>query len=350
VQDMIMQSTNTWMTKNSVKQILKPRKLTSPDFMIYLSRMPNIYGNFDTHDYLRRYTSSLVEQLFSEAEIHISEQKLLEKIRHENTTGGNAADLEKLYSAINGSGYISVPYLSGNKVTGRLFPSKSVINPVTLSDEDILETITTRFDNGSIVVLDFKTFEPKIIGKIINYPISNDLHQLAADVLQCSRDAAKKVNNMIFYGSSVGSIAKELTSLGADSKVAERYLDMMFPIMQGISTYRLALEEEWARTGYITTIYGRRVWVKSKSAVLNNAIQAAATDIFNAVALRIFDYLRLRYSKLFMHRFDSYYIDVHPDETEVVDEIADIMRDGLTDIEFDVSMQAGRNLNELRTL
>lgn len=349
VQDIIFSETNTWITKESVKSMLKPHKLTTPEFMLYISRIPNIYTHFDSKDYISRFNSSIVEQLFSEAEIHFSVQNLLSEIKKENKAGGNPDQLEKIYSALNNDGNLAIPYLSRNKVTGRLFPLRSVVNPVTVSDSRILESISSRHEDGSIFVFDFKTFEPTILNHVCGLSISNDLHQLASEILDCPRDNAKKLNNMIFYGASSKSIADELNDLNAGSISIERYLTMMLPIIRGISSYRESLENEFEHKGYITTIFGRKVWAKNKSSLLNNAIQTTASEIFNDAALKLFELLNGKQSKLFMHRFDAFYTDIHPNETSVVNEIADVMMNSLG-IEFGVSISAGRNLNNLRSL
>ena len=350
IQDIVFSSINCWVTKNTVKNMLMPRKkITTPEFMIYVSRILHLTSNdIDINDYMCRYNASIVDELFSNAKIHFSEEILIENIRRENSIGNNPSTLEKIYSTIDNLGYTRVSYVSRNKVTGRLFPSRSVFNPITTTDKKILEAITSRFENGTIAVFDFQMFEPQIISKIIGVPIPCDIHGVVGDILDCDREVAKKLNNMFFYGSSSKSITKILTDINAPNDKIARYLTLMTPIVSGISNYKKKLDTEFENNGYIKTVFGRKVWPRSRKNVFNNAIQATGADIFNSVALKIFDYLDDKASELFMHKFDSFYIDIHPKELGVIDDIIKIMKYGQNEIKFGVSVMLGQNLNELR--
>lgn len=349
VQDIVYSVLGEWVTKDSVKRMMHPYPLKTPEWMKYLSHLPGVYTEMEPDDYSRRFVANAVEDYFSKAKIHFDRAKLMSFIRERNKAGADAKSLEKIHSALDSSHNVCIPYLSRNKVTGRMFSQRGVFNPINESDPAVLSSITSRFENGIIASLDYSTFEPSIISGLVGVDIKDDIHDKAAGLLRVSRVDAKRVNNMLLYGAGAASIAKEFKSLGVVSDHVSDYLTMMLPITQAVAAYKLELESEFEANGYITNAFGRRIWVKSRSGVFNNAIQSVAVDIFNAAALRSFEYLDTKLSELFMHRFDSLFVDVHPSETEVLDQIVSFMVEGPKGT-FDVSVSVGPNLHELRAL
>jgi hypothetical protein len=347
ITDRIYTVSSLWLTKEDVVKLFKPiRKLTTPEFMIYASRAPQLYEEVDGKDYLRRVLSGELDQFFSRAQIYIDRDKLLAKIKQRNTSGVDAKALEKLYSGLDTNNTVQIPYCSRNKVTARMFPTGGVINPVNVSDRDILECITSRFDGGFIASFDFKQFEPRIIMHLLEVPAAGDIHQTAAGLLDTDRESAKKLNNMILYGAGEAALLAEFRDLGIEPDHADRYLQMMSPIVERLNHVQAVLLEHYIANGFYRNPFGRIIRPRNENGVFNNYIQTTASDMFNEASWKAFKLLRDKHSELFMHRFDALYADIHPGEADLVDEIADTMRN--LQIQFDVQISTGPNLASLK--
>ena len=347
--DLTMAAQNIWLEKSDLKSMIgSHRKITTPEFLKYVTHLPDVYSKVEQKDYICRYIAGEVEQLYSNADIYFSRDKLLAAIKLRNKSGIDAKPLEKIYTALNSSGMVRVPYISRNKVTGRMFPSGGVLNPITLSDKSTMSTITSRF-SGAIVAFDFTAFEPTIIANVLNIEITPQIHDRASEILQAPRDVAKKLNNMIFYGASPRAIELEMEHNSIGFEVGDQYLLMMKPITDQIQLLELELKIQFKTSGFIHNIFGRIVRPKSAASVFNNYIQSSAAEIFNEASSKVFELLDPMESCLFMHKFDALYVDVHPKETTIIEEIVDIMSNKLS-INFKVKVLAGKDLSNLRDL
>jgi hypothetical protein len=349
IRDLAFASTNIWLTKKMIKDLVKSeRDITTPEFMKYLSHMPDIYTTVEQEDYLMRFVAGEVEQLYSNAKIFFLRDKLLAKIKQGNKSGADTRTASNIYNTLNSDDMVQIPYMSRDKITGRMFPRRGAFNPITETDQIVLTAIGSRHD-GAIVMFDFASFEPTIIEHVLKIPMTNDIHQRSADVLQTSRINAKKLNNMILYGASERALLVELKIHEISPASRDRYLQMMRPIINGVNEVDKLLKAEFTRQGFIRNALGRIVRPRSQNTVFNNFIQATASDLFNAASMHVFDLLREKQSKLFMHKFDAIYVDVHPKETEIIEDIVNIMANK-TGVLFTVKVFAGRDLGNLKIL
>jgi hypothetical protein len=349
IRDLAYASMDVWLMKRHVKEfVATKRELTTPEFMKYLAHMPEIYTQIEQKDYLRRYMAGECEQLFSRAQIYFDRDKLLALIKQRNKAGADARVATKIYNELGSDGMVQIPYLSRNKVTGRLFPHHGIFNPITESDPEILACIASRH-NGAVVVFDYAAFEPTIIHHVTKVAATPDIHDRAAQVLITSRDNAKKLNNMILYGASAKALMAEMKAQEISPEASDRYLQMMTPTIKAIDEIDGILKQEYDRLGFIRNALGRIVRPRQRSGVFNNFVQSTASDLFNTASLHVFELLRDKKSELFMHKFDALYVDVHPDETEVIEDIVSAMA-GKTGVRFTVKVLAGRDLGNLRVL
>jgi len=350
IRDIAYAAMGVWLEKSDFSTMLAPtHKLTTPEFMKYVSHLPDIYHAMETKDYMRRLVAGEVEQLYSMAEICIDRSNLLAEIKRRNLSGADATALEKIYKELDSHDMVQVPYMSRNKITGRLFPNGGAFNPITTSDAAVLSSVVSRHQGGTIVSFDFETFEPAIMTQLLELPIAGDIHTTAAGVLNCDRTVAKKINNMVLYGASEQSLFTEFENQKIGPDQVERYLQMMAPTIERVDFVQRTLNERYEVHGFFRNAFGRIIRPRSRSGVFNNYIASIASDVFNTASSLVFDLLRDRESKLFMHKFDELFVDVHPDETDLIDEIVDILSNKLG-IAFKVKVSAGRNLASLKAL
>ena len=349
LRDLHYAKTGVWLTKSGVRGIFsKHKKLTTPEFLVYVASL-NATDDFNREDYGLRLVAAAVEALYSSARICFDRCKLEALIKRRNKSGVDTKMLGEIHSALDSDNMVTVPYMSRNKVTGRMFSTGGCFNPITLADEEIKACIVSRHKGGSIVVFDFSTFEPTLMMKLLGRENGNDIHSVAAGVLCIDREDAKRVNNMLFYGAALASVNTELTTLGVSFDLVDRYLQMMAPIVDDISRAQFTLNTAYSYTGNIKNGFGRTIWPSKESALFSNAIQSTGSDIFNRASHSIFMMLHGKHSELFMHRFDAMYIDIHPDEMDLVDKIVGLMSN-VYGVSFKVSVGMGNNLAAIKAL
>ncbi len=112
------------------------------------------------------------------------------------------------------------------------------------------------------------------------------------------RRAAKTVNFGVIYGISPFGLA---TQLGVSQAEAKRYIDAYFNRYCGVAEWIRRTSAEAARTGYVTTLFGRRRPIASHNGVLrgaeerlaiNTPIQGSAADIIKRAMIDIAAWMR----------------------------------------------------------
>lgn len=135
------------------------------------------------------------------------------------------------------------------------------------------------------------------------------------------RSAAKAVNFGIIYGIGAFSLSKDIgVSVAEAKKYIQSYLDN-FP---NVSKFMDKTVEDGIKNGYVTTIFGRRRYIRElsssnkmlqafgKRAAMNAPIQGAAADIIKIAMVRVYDRLQQEKitAKLILQVHDELIIEV----------------------------------------
>ena len=110
------------------------------------------------------------------------------------------------------------------------------------------------------------------------------------------RRAAKAINFGLIYGMSAFGLARQL---GVDRGAAQAYIDLYFARYPGVKAYMERIREQARQTGYVETLYGRRLYlpeIRSRNAqrrqyaertAINAPMQGSAADIIKRAMIGV---------------------------------------------------------------
>ncbi|MDX1484605.1 MAG: DNA polymerase I, partial [Alphaproteobacteria bacterium] len=214
-----------------------------------------------------------------------------------------------------------------NPDTGRVHTSYSMAVASTgrLSSTDPnLQNIPVRTEEGrkireafiagkgrKLISADYSQIELRLLAHVADiaalkeaFQEGADIHALTAsemfdvplkDMDAMTRRAAKAINFGIIYGISPFGLARQL---GIPQQDAKAYIDAYFERYPGIKDYMEETKAFAREHGYVTTIFGRRVYtpgIKAKGpqkafaerAAINAPLQGAAADIIKRAMIRV---------------------------------------------------------------
>ena len=215
-----------------------------------------------------------------------------------------------------------------NSATGRVHTSYNQAVAVTgrlSSTEPNLQNIPARSDEGrrirqafvaspgyKVVSADYSQIELRIMahlsqdaGLLQAFAIDSDIHRAtAAEVFGVSlaqvtaeqRQRAKMINFGLIYGMSAFGLAKRL---GLSKAAAQGYIDIYFKHYPSVKAYMERAKLQAQQLGYVTTIFGRRLYIpdiKSRNfhlrsaaerAAINAPMQGSAADLMKIAMIKI---------------------------------------------------------------
>ena len=168
-------------------------------------------------------------------------------------------------------------------VTGRL---KTTSGPTLLHLPKVYRSVLqSRFTNGSIVSLDYKSLEPRVLlATCGTQPIKEeerDIYEsvrssLFSDNPEINREAVKKIVLSELYGAGMESLKQRLPNVRDIESVVGQISDWF-----NLEDLKVKLVKEWKETEYrwITNYYGRRVKTENAHTLVNHFIQSTAVDV-----------------------------------------------------------------------
>ena len=175
------------------------------------------------------------------------------------------------------------------------------------------------------------------------------------------RRMAKTVNFGIVYGMSAYGLAKEL---GMDRKEAQRFIDKYFETYPGVKRYMERTVEEARKSGFVTTMLGRRRYIADINArnrnirefaertAINTPIQGTAADIIKLAMIEVDKVLRERFPRtgMILQVHDELVIEVPDVEAAAVGETVKEVMEGVVELRVPLvaNVGAGRNWAEIK--
>lgn len=266
--------------------------------------------------------------------------------------------LQKIYSTyaeglkkyIFNDGKIHTIYNQCATQTGRLSSSEPNLQNISVRDEQG-KVIRKAFkpEKGCVLMsCDYHQIELRMLahmadekGLIEAFRSGVDAHtKTAMDIFEVDRDEvtpemrrkAKTVNFGVVYGISEFGLAKQL---GVSRFEAKDYIDTYNQKFPGISKYMDQVVEECKKTGYVTTILGRRREIPEirdknhnirefgKRAAMNAPIQGSAADLIKIAMIRIDRAMKEKHvkSKMILQVHDELIFNVETDEIDIMKQI-----------------------------
>lgn len=156
------------------------------------------------------------------------------------------------------------------------------------------------------------------------------------------RRGAKAVNFGVIYGQSPFGLAK---ALDIDQAEAAEFIDAYFTRYPGVDRFLTQILEECPKTGYVSTILGRRRAIRGirhitsrqrnlpERTAINTVIQGSAADLIKLAMINVHRRLRSEQwrARMLLQIHDELVFEVPPDELEslgqlVVEEMSGVMQ------------------------
>jgi DNA polymerase-1 len=172
---------------------------------------------------------------------------------------------------------------------------------------------------------------------------------LVTGVTDEQRRSAKTVNFGVLYGLSAFGLAQRL---GISQEEAEKFIDAYFARYPGVAAFQSKLLEDARRTGYITTILGRRRPIQGIRAytthrqrnqpereALNSVIQGSAADLIKMAMLNLHRRLKAenRPARMLLQIHDELVFETPAGEVQ--DLAAVVVHEMTTALKFDVPLK-----------
>lgn len=255
---------------------------------------------------------------------------------------------DKLPTLINPrTGRIHTSYHQAVTATGRLSSSDPNLQniPIRSVEGRAIRKAFIAPDHHVIVAADYSQIELRIMahlsgdaGLLTAFNEGLDVHAATAaevfgvpldEVTSDQRRSAKAINFGLIYGMSAFGLAKQLHIGRAESQA---YIDTYFQRYPGVLDYMDRTRKGAHETGYVETIFGRRLYLPEINArnkmrvqaaertAINAPMQGSAADIIKKAMLAVDKFLSVSglESKMIMQVHDELVFEVPNDELETL--------------------------------
>lgn len=238
--------------------------------------------------------------------------------------------------------------------TGRLSSSSPNMQNITARDEEgknIKKAFYYDDPDTYIVSFDYSQIELRLLAafshcqKYIDvFNNGHDVHSETAakifnttDVTPEMRRKAKAVNFAIIYGTTIYGLSEQIN---CSVKEAKDIIDTFYNTYPEIYTYLQNIADNAEKNGYVTTMFGRRRYLRdindrnyakreaARRAALNAPIQGSAADLIKTAMIKVDDFLTKEklQTKMVLQIHDELIFKVPKEEIEIIKEkVADIM-------------------------
>ena len=245
--------------------------------------------------------------------------------------------------------------------TGRLSSSEPNLQNIPIRTDEGRE-IRSAFVPGppgwKLLAADYSQIELRILAHYSKdtamcaaFERDDDIHTIVAsqvfgvplsEVTSAQRRGAKAVNFGVIYGQSPFGLAK---GLGISQEEAAKFIDGYFSTYRGVAEFMVRTLDECGRTGYVTTILGRRRSIQGvrpidqltlltdrpsrrplnlpERTAVNSVIQGTAADMIKLAMLAISRRLRDEklQAKMLLQIHDELVFEVPPEEIDRLDKL-----------------------------
>lgn len=263
-----------------------------------------------------------------------------------------------LSSHIYGDGKIHAIFNQALTQTGRLSSSEPNLQNISVRDEEgklIRKAFYYKDNNLSILSLDYSQIELRILASLSNckklqevFESGQDIHAAtAASVFHVEnptadqRRRAKAVNFGIIYGISDWGLSEQI---GVSVKEAKQIISSFYDAYPEIGKYFQNITTEVVKNGYVTTLLGRRRYLRevhdanyqvrefARRAAMNAPIQGTAADLIKIAMIKVDKALKEKKlkTKLILQIHDELLFKVPSEEKDIVfNLVKDIMEHAL---------------------
>jgi DNA polymerase-1 len=245
------------------------------------------------------------------------------------------------------TGRIHTSYQQAVAATGRLSSSDPNLQniPVRTAEGRRIRQAFVAPAGSKLLAADYSQIELRIMahlsadsGLLAAFAADSDIHRATAGevfglpldaVTNDQRRSAKAINFGLIYGMSAFGLAKQL---GIDRGEAQKYVDLYFERYPGVRRYMDETRRSARELGYVTTVFGRRLYLPGIAArnaavrqyaersAINAPMQGTAADIIKRAMLGVDAWLARhgRGARLIMQVHDELVIESPDDAVDTV--------------------------------
>jgi DNA polymerase-1 len=253
------------------------------------------------------------EEVLSELALDYPLPKLL--LEHRSLAKLKGTYTDKLPAMVNArTGRVHTSFSQSTAVTGRLASSDPNLQniPVRTAEGRKIRAAFVAPAGSSIVSADYSQIELRIMAHLSGdqrlvaaFAAGEDIHRAtaaeifgtpAAEVGPDQRRVAKVINFGLIYGMSAFGLAREL---GLERSAAQAYIEQYFARYPGVARYMEATRAAAFETGYVETVFGRRLWLPeirarqqarrqgAERAAINAPMQGTAADLIKLAMIAV---------------------------------------------------------------
>lgn len=258
-------------------------------------------------------TPSTAEEVLAELALEYDFPKLITE--HRGLSKLRSTYTEKLPRMVNSAtGRVHTSYHQAVAATGRLSSTEPNLQNIPIRTEEG-RRIRQAFiapQGKQIIAIDYSQIELRIMAHLSGdkalleaFAKGLDVHRATAaevfgvsvtEVTSEQRRRAKAVNFGLIYGMSAFGLAKQL---GIGRGEAQQYVDRYFERFPGVLDYMERTRKQAHELGYVTTLFGRRLYLPdinarnmgrqkaAERAAINAPMQGTAADIIKLAMIKV---------------------------------------------------------------
>ncbi|MFO7747471.1 MAG: DNA polymerase I [Orrella sp.] len=255
---------------------------------------------------------------------------------------------DKLPKMVNAkTGRVHTHYAQAAVITGRLSSSEPNLQNIPIRTEEgrrVRRAFVPRHSDGQIVSADYSQIELRVMAHVSGdeglrqaFAKGEDIHKATAaevfgvkveEVSSDQRRTAKTINFGLIYGMGAHGLA---TNLGITRDAAQTYIDRYFARYPGVAEYMATTKTLAHEQGFVSTVFGRRLWLTdinaggarragAERAAINAPMQGTAADLIKMAMVATERWIEIEglQSRLVMQVHDELVLDVVADELALV--------------------------------
>lgn len=272
------------------------------------------------------------------------------------------------------SGRVHTSYHQAVTATGRLSSSDPNLQNIPIKTEEgrrIREAFIAE-PGHRLVSADYSQVELRIMAHLSNddtlcqaFADGRDVHRAtAAEVFGESLDSvtddqrrkAKAINFGLIYGMSAFGLSRQLR---IERDEAQHYIDRYFERYPGVREYMDRVRKDAHETGYVETLFGRRLYLPDINArnrnlqqaaerlAINAPMQGTAADIIKRAMLTVDEWLKRAHPevRMIMQVHDELILEVPEDRVEEVRQALTDKMSGAAELRIPLLVEAGVGQN-----
>lgn len=293
-------------------------------------------------------------------------------LEHRSLSKLKSTYTDKLPLMVNAkTGRVHTSYHQANAATGRLSSSEPNLQNIPIRTEEG-RRIRQAFiapDGRKILAADYSQIELRIMahlsqdaGLLKAFAEGKDIHRATAaevfgtdfdEVTTEQRRRAKAVNFGLIYGMSAFGLARQLD---IPRHEAQTYIDTYFARYPGVLRYMEETRAGAADLGYVSTLFGRRLYLPeirdrnamrrqgAERAAINAPMQGTAADIIKKAMINIAQWIKTETQgeiTMIMQVHDELVFEVDADKAEALKKTICTLMAQAADLDVELLAEAG---------